>query len=336
MFLNSWSLALTLCSLIVLALGCGASRTAIRVLRFWDPASDSNLQIRLENETWLASTLIEYALGFQIITLILFILAADHFCQMIVGAMCATGALLANNWGVPALLVKLAAVFLYGFWIVLHQLDVSSEEYPLVRIKYCYLLLLVPVLFADSTLQTLYIAKLTPDIITSCCAVVFRAAAAGESNNLIAGLDRNLLLALFYSTAACLAVIGLLLFRRRPSRFLLPTYSLLWLFFFVLALVAITSVFSSYIYAMPFHKCPFCILKPEYHYIGFALYGSLITAAFFGIAAAAVQPLGRKPDITRTVARFQKYSLQISLLLLTIFTLLCSYPFLHYIVTGGE
>jgi hypothetical protein len=69
MFLNSWSLGLTLAGLIVLALAIFASRTAIRVLRYWDPSSDSNLQIKLENEIWLASTLVEYGLGFQIITI---------------------------------------------------------------------------------------------------------------------------------------------------------------------------------------------------------------------------------------------------------------------------
>jgi hypothetical protein len=182
MFLNSWSLGLTLAGLIVLALGIFAGRTAIRVLRYWDPSSDSNLQIKLENEIWLASTLVEYGLGFQIITLILFVLAADTFCQVIIGAMCATGALLANDFGMPALMVKLIGVFLYGFWIVLHKLDISSETYPLVKTKYIYLLLILPLLLADITLQTLYIAYLSPDIITSCCAVVFGSSAETGRN----------------------------------------------------------------------------------------------------------------------------------------------------------
>ena len=161
MFLNSWSLGLTISSLLVLFLGIFAGRTAVRVLRYWNPASDSNLQIRLENEIWLASTLVEYGLGFQIFTLILFVLAADHFCKVIVGAMCATGALLANSFGMPALFVKIAGVFLYGFWIVLHKLDISVETYPLVKLKYIFLLLILPVLFADFILQTLYIAYLS-------------------------------------------------------------------------------------------------------------------------------------------------------------------------------
>ena len=278
MFLNSWSLGLTLAGLIVLVLGIFACRTAVRVLRHWDPSSDSNLQIKLENEIWLASTLVEYGLGFQILTLVLFVLAADTFCQVIVGAMCATGALLANNFGMPALLVKITGVFLYGFWIVLHKLDISSETYPLVKIKYIYLLLILPLLFADITLQTLYIAYLSPDIITSCCAVVF-GSSAETGRNLLEGFSQNTLLVFYYGSIIVLTGMGWILLKR----WLLPLAALFsagWLWFLGLATVAIITVFSSYIYAMPYHHCPFCILKPEYHYIGFALYFTLDPRCF--------------------------------------------------------
>jgi hypothetical protein len=334
MFLNSWSLALILSSLIVLFLGILACRTAVRVLKNWDPASDSNRQIRLENETWLASTLVEYGLGFQIITLVLFMLAADHFCQVIVGAMCATGALLANSWGMPTLLVKIGGVFLYGFWIVLHQLDISSENYPLVRAKFRYLLFLAPLLVTDNLLQLLYIANLSPDIITSCCAVVF-GGDGQDTGNLLGGFDQTLLLAVFYGTVLCLTTTSTILIRRWNG-LIAFIHAALWLFFFVVALTTITTVFSSYIYAMPFHNCPFCILKPEYHFIGFALYGALIVATFFGINVAAVGFCRKKEDLAEITARFQKMATWIALVLLMLFSVLTSYHFLLYTITGGE
>jgi len=334
MFLNSWSLALILSSLIVLFLGILACRTAVRVLWHWEPASDSNRQIRLENETWLASTLVEYGLGFQIITLILFVLAADHFCKVIVGAMCATGALLANKWGMPTLLVKIAGVFLYGFWIIMHQLDISSENYPLVRAKYRYLLILAPLLVIDNLLQVLYIANLSPDIITSCCAVVF-GSGGPETRNLLAGFNQPMLLTLFYTTILCLTASSVLLLRRWLGVLALA-HAVLWLFFFGLAMVAITTIFSSYIYAMPFHHCPFCILKPQYHYIGFAIYGTLIVATFFGVSAVAIGPWRKNTDIGSITGRFQKMAVKISCILLILFSLLTSYHYLLYTFTGGE
>jgi len=334
MFLNSWSLGLTLAGLIILALGIFACRTAVRVLRYWDPQSDSNLQIKLENEIWLASTLVEYGLGFQILTLILFILAADTFCQVIVGAMCATGALLANDFGMPALLVKIAGVYVYGFWIVLHKLDISSETYPLVRGKYIYLLLLLPLLVADIILQTLYISFLSPDIITSCCAVVF--GGSGETGrNLLEGFTQSTMLWLYYGSAIALAGIGYALLKR----WLIPLaalFSAVWIWFLGLAAIAIITVFSSYIYAMPYHHCPFCILKPEYHYIGFALYATLIPASFFGLTVVLVEPLRNKVDLKKAVMSYQRTAIKISLVLLLLLTLISSYHYVLYRISGGE
>ncbi len=333
MLLDSWSLALFICSLVVVFLMLLAGRSAVRVLRFWNPASDDNRQIRLENEIWLTSTLVEYGLGVQILSLVVFVLAADHFAGSIPGAMCATGALLADSHGMPALLVKLGGVFLYGFWLLLHQLDIRSEHYPLVRTKYVYLLLLLPLLAVDITLQTLYLTGLRPDIITSCCAVVFDSSTGGGP--LLLRSLRLPVLPLFYGTAALLAVLGLVLRRRWR---ILPgiVASLAWCWFFGLAMVAIITVFSSYIYNMPYHKCPFCILKPQYHYIGFLLYGTLIPATFFGVTPALIEPFRNRPGLGRPVASYRKSATTVSLLLLAIFTALASYHVLRYLLLGGE
>ena len=304
------------------------------MLLFWNPDSDNNRQIRLENEIWLTSTLVEYGLGVQIVALIVFVLAADFYSQSIVGAMCATGSLLANDFGVPALLVKIGAVFFYGFWIVLHQLDIRSERYPLVRIKYVYLLLLLPLLLLDLALGVLYIAGLHPDIITSCCAVVF-GEPAGGGTNLLQGFSPETSLLLFYGSALLLlAAGGVLLWRWQAWGGLL--FSCAWLWFFLLALMVVTTVFSSYIYAMPFHKCPFCILKPQYHYIGFLLYVPLFLGAFLGMSVAVTQPLRLLADMDAIVAPFQRRAVALSLVLLLIFIAAAAYHYLRYMLLGGE
>jgi hypothetical protein len=344
MFLSAWSLSLVLCSIVVLFLMGNAARTGIRVLRHWDPASDSNLQISLENETWLASTLVEFALAVQGLSLLLFILAADSYSQVIAGAMCATGSLLANEFGLPTLYLKLAGFFLYAFWILLHQIDIRSEVYPLVRIKYVYLLLLIPLIMADSIFQTLYIANLDPDIITSCCAVVF-SDATGEGGNLLGSLPQGTMLWLYYGTVVVLLSLALLLNNRIPrlklagkrvQTILSFLYATGWLWFFGLALAVITSVISSYIYAMPFHRCPFCIIKQEYGYIGLAIYFTLICGTFFGISTALTEILARRPDLAGPVRHYRKIAVDLSFILLIILTILSSYHYLLYIITGGE
>jgi len=334
MFLNPWSLALSICSVAALVLGAFAAHTAVRVLRFWDLGSDSNRQIRLESEIWLSSTLMAYGLGFQLLTLVLFVLAADQYAQSIAGAMCATGSLLANGYGIPALLVKISGVFFYGFWLLLHQLDIRSEHYPLVRVKYRYLLVLMPFLLLDVSLQTLYIAGLKPDIITSCCAVVF-SAQAGGGTNLISGYSDAGLLAVFLGSSLLLSFLAVSLLRKWRV-YLTAAYSALWVFYFFLSLVAVTSLFSSYVYAMPYHKCPFCLLKPEYSYFGFALYGTLFPGAFWGASVALVGLVRGGPGLSAIVGSYQRWAVKISLVMLGLFVSASGYHYLKYLLTGGE
>ncbi|MBI5556304.1 MAG: hypothetical protein HY885_01550 [Deltaproteobacteria bacterium] len=336
MLINSWGLALCIISLCVLFLVGTALRSAVRVLRYWQPGSDSNLQIELENEIWLSSTLVEYGLGFQMVSLLIFIMAADRFAQMIKGAMCATGSLLANDYGAPLLVVKLTGIFLYGFWIVLHQLDMRAESYPLVRLKYRYLLALFPLLLLETTLQTLYLTGLSPDIITSCCAVVF----GGDKQlgqNLIGGQAGWELMALFYGLALLLFSSGLYqLSARRISPGVTYVSGFGWFVFFILALVVITIVVSSYIYAMPYHHCPFCILKAEYDGIGYPIFVSLISACFAGGVTVIAVLLRNVDGLEETAGCLRRFSIRFSLVMLAMFLALSSWHFWAYFIMGGE
>ncbi len=334
MFLNPWSLALCLLSGLSIFLVAMACRTAIRVIRFWDPAADSQQQIELESEIWLSSTLVKYGLGFQVLSLFLYVLAADSFAQMLAGAMCATGSLLANEYGVPLLVVKMAGMFLYGLWIVLHQLDISSEEYPLVRSKYVLLLFLLPLVVSDSVLLVLYLAGLEPDIITSCCAIIFDEGTGGIVQNLFGGRGEGSL-RFYYSWAILLFVLGFIAWWRQHTAFYLA-FGLSIVLFGVLAVDTITTVFSSYIYAMPFHNCPFCMLKKEYGYVGFLIYIPLFLSAFCGITPMLIEPCKRKKAIGVTVANVQKKMVFISLVALVLYLATSSYHYLLYMLLGGE
>ncbi|MBU0674739.1 MAG: hypothetical protein KJ950_08875 [Proteobacteria bacterium] len=342
MFLNPWSLNLTLCAVIVLFLVGTAAKTAVRVLLYWDPSSDSNRQIRLEAETWLSATLVEYALLIQVLTLLLFVIAADRFSQMISGAMCATGTLTANAYGIPDLLIKLVGSFLYGFWILFHRIDISSERYPLVRFKFIFLLGLVPVILVDMVLQTLFLANLKPDIITSCCSVVFGDEGGGGRGNLLTGSDPQATLIAFYGLAGAIIMTGICFLwqtlgkvRRLVTGGLSGIFSLEWAGFLVVSLAAITTVFSSYIYAMPYHHCPFCIIKSEYGCIGIFIYAALLAGAFFGLSVGVVEPFAGMDDVAQTIRRYRRGAVLLSLVLLIIFTGLSSYHLLLYRLTGG-
>ncbi len=341
MLLNSWSIALSLTSIGVLFVTLIAARTAIRIIRFWNRASDSSRQIGLENETWLSSTLMEYGLGFQILSLLLLIMGADSFSAMLAGAMCATGSFLANDFGIPSLIVKLVSVFLYGFWIVLHRLDISSYRYPLVRIKYYYLLCLCPLLLTDISLQSLYLVKLQPDIMTSCCGVIFQEPSLGRLN-LSPEMASQLATLIFYLFG--IAIIGITFYLTRRTEGTKPKQharrycilTLSHLLFFPFGLWIITNFVSPYVYGMPHHRCPFCLLQGKYLLVGSPLFLFLGLGVFLGVSSSIAEIVGNKDELSAAAARFQTVAMTISSLLLFLFLLLCALFPAIYFIQGGE
>jgi hypothetical protein len=342
MILNSWAIALLVSAAAAFFLLGGAIRTAIRVLLFWAPEKDTARQIALESETWLAALLVRYGMVLQVASLLLLVLAADGFSHILVGAMCATGAFVANGYGMPVLLVKLFGVFFYGFWLILHRLDIHSEYLPLTRIKFAYLLLLGPLLGADITLLVLYLLNLRPDIITSCCGVVF-AAGGSDGANLLGVLPTLQVMLLFYGLAGLLFALAVFLLRRNRvvldhggqplANFFLGTACL---FFFILSLVVITAVISPSIYALPSHRCPFCILQGEYHGIGYPIYFCLMLATFVGMSSAATSFMQKLPGLAEPVYLFRQTCLRLFLLSLMAFLVIVSWFPAVYLLQGGE
>ncbi len=341
-FINAWAIALLVAAAAALFVLGGATRTAVKVLLHWDPGSDRARQIALENETCLAALLVRFALLLQLFSLLLLVQAADSFSHILAGAMCATGAFVANDYGMPVLAVKLFGVFFYGFWLVLHHLDLRSEFLPLTRLKFGYLLLLAPLLVADISLVVLYLAKLRPDIITSCCGVVF-ATAAGEGRNLVGPLPATSVMLLFYGLAGLLLVLAFIL-KKRTERdgpagdlpLLNISYASGCMVFFVLALMVITTVISPYIYALPSHRCPFDILRTEYYAVGYPIYLSLMVLTFAGISGGVTAFLRKRCGLGEPVRRFRNTCLKAFLLLLPIFLMLVSWYPARYLLTGGE
>ena len=77
-------------------------------------------------------------------------------------------------------------------------------------------------------------------------------------------------------------------------------------------------------------------MKPDYQYIGFALYFTLIPAAFFGISTLLVEPLKNKDGLAEPVTKYQRTAIRISLVLLVLLTAISSYHYLLYKISGGE
>jgi hypothetical protein len=168
-----------------------------------------------------------------------------------------------------------AVFFEASSWLVLHHLDTRGYDYPLTRLKYRLLLLIVPLVLAETYLQTRFFLALDTDVITSCCGSLFgvnRGTLASE----VAALPPGPAMVLFYTVLGATLGAGLAARRWSAAGY---AYALLAVAAFAVWLIAIVSFVSLYVYAHPHHHCPFCLLKAEYGYQGYLLYVPLFLGA---------------------------------------------------------
>jgi hypothetical protein len=276
--------ALQLIALSVAGVMLLAGSFAWRILRYWDMHSGSELQVRLERETYLISTLLGFALGAELLSLLLFVHTAENLSSQFVGAMCATGVLNINAFGFPTLLLKITGFFLAALWLWLNRVDNQGYDYPLVRVKYGLLLAIAPLTVLEGVLQTRFFLGLEPEVMTSCCGSLFSAEGQSVAAEL-AGWPARPALAVFYGMAGGLLVVGLG-FQRWLG--LGPLFAAASVLGFGVAIVAIIAFLSLYVYESPNHHCPFCLLKAGYDYVGYGLYLPLFAATAAGLSAGLI------------------------------------------------
>lgn len=283
MIFQSSILALLLASGLSALIILWAAWFASSVLRGWDVASGNAKQVAMERKTYLVSTALVFVMALELGSLMLFVYNADKMAVMFTGAMCAVGTLNVNAYGFPALLFKLGAFFGATVWLIINHVDGKGRDYPLTRFKYSYLMGLAPVMLAAGGLQFAYFYNIELEVITSCCSRLFTPESSGIEAYL-AAMDARLALWLIFGGLAVMTGLATLALALQKPLFN-GIYAALSPFFFVAVLVGIISVIAPYIYAQPYHHCPFCILKPEYDYIGYALYLTLFVGTAFALAA---------------------------------------------------
>jgi hypothetical protein len=265
-----------------------------------------------------------YALGFELLSLFLFIYAADSLSPLFVGAMCAAGSLNVNEFGYPALILKITDFLLAGVWPIVNFTDNKASDYPLIRIKYGLLICITSFLAAETLVQGAYLLGLKPDIITSCCGTIFTTDANTVMSGLI-GLPRVLSQAGFYFSTAVTVLLGLFFYRKGKGGCL---FSISAMISFLFSIVALISFISLYFYELPTHHCPFCILHPEYGYVVYLLYISLLAGAVSGLGIGAVMPFHKIKSLGEILPRIQRKLALVSVLSFSTFLLISGYVIL--------
>ncbi|MCX7948661.1 MAG: hypothetical protein N2509_00965 [Treponemataceae bacterium] len=315
MLLHPAILALLVGSILISLMVIFSAHFGILILRKWDLKSGSELQLSLERKTYLISTVMTYAFSFQVLSFFLFIYTADHLSPLFSGAMCAAGTLNVNRWGYPTFLLKIFNFLLAGLWLMINYTDNRAYDYPLIKWKYALLLLIMPIVLAETVIQGNYFLHLQPDIITSCCGSLFTPEKQGITSSLIA-LPRLPLEVSLYLSAGLTFLVGGVFYKKGRGEwaFVLALWATV-----VLSALSLISFICLYIYEIPTHHCPFCILQREYGYVGYPLYLTLLGSAVSGTGIGALMKARSHESLKEVVPKIQKGLLLLSLACLLIF-----------------
>ena len=286
------------------------------LLRRWNFDAFTSEQFRLENRSYLIMTIIFFVMLLKIILLPYFVYTIDKLSDIVPGAMCGAGIIKANSYGNPLLTLKITVLFLSGLWITINRLDLKAKNYPYIKLKLWFFIAIFFLLSVEMGLDILYFTHIETTKPVTCCSVIF--GQTGGGNVLPFGLDIPKLLMLFY---LLYFLIVLTTIAQINAGVILS--NILFLF---IAYYAVVYFFGTYIYELPTHKCPFCMLQKPYHYVGYLVWGLLLSGVFFSIDSAMVKLfIHQKSDSLKWI----------SLLLLTLFVLLCSsYVVVYYLKNG--
>jgi hypothetical protein len=287
MLLHPAVLSLMWCSAVVGGVALLAAATAVTIAVGWNPEDSSRRQLTRERRSLLVESGLRLVLGWQVVSLFLFVAAADHLHPLFAGAMCAAGTLNASPFGYPTLLVKIAVFVICGLGLVLMRASAAAWTTGLVRFKHLFAVGLAAALIVENVIQFRYFTDLDPEVITSCCATIFRAGAGGVGADLAAvstGTSRVVFFAGFVLTAG--AGARYLVRGRSPVLFAAQVLPLT-----VVALVAVVSWVAPGFYRLPTHHCPFCLLSWRYGFVGHAIYGALALALVAGCGSWLVHAL---------------------------------------------
>lgn len=330
-------LARVLAGLAALGVTLVAAAVGVRVLRassgeHSDADAHSEARIALERRAELAATLVQAAMIFQLLNVVLSVAAADRLSASVVGAMCAYGVLDLGASGFVMLGVSVLSALACALWLALHRYDLALPEATLTRAKFAALVALAPLLLLDLVLTIRFALSLDLSVVASCCASQLDPAVAATL-----GAHVSLPAVSFgVAVGAALASIAIALALQHREGPALPRLLAMTTLLAVGASVpAVMGFVAPHVYGSPQHTCPFCLLHADVWGIGWPLFAALFASLALGLVPTLIQGLSRasaERDHARTLqrdaARFGLYAMVAAVLLQVL-------PVVRYLVVSG-
>lgn len=288
---------------------------ALKFIRQWDFESFSNAQLKMEKQANLVMTIATFLFALKLLLLIYFVYTIDNLSLIIPGAMCGAGVISADSYGMTLLFVKVIVIFGLLLFLVVNHYDLKGTNYPLFRFKSWVIVITALLIFGEFDLDIAYFTNIDTSVPVSCCSALF--GNLEGANPLPFGLDTKMLLVLFFTLYFGVAV-ALYLESRLLSTLLLALFG-------AIAYYSVVYFFGTYVYELPTHKCPFCMLQKEYNYIGYLIWGSLFFGLYFGFIWVIMSLRSYKLERIKLA----------SILLLTLFVAINSFYVANYYLHNG-
>jgi len=293
-------------------------KTSFTMIKKFDFNSSTTFQYNLEKKNTLISAVVSFLILLKLPLLFFFLYLLDSLSPSIPGAMCAVGVLNSTPYGAYLIILKVAVLFVLGYWFYINKFDLQTYGFKYTKLKYKLLIFITFLIVIEFLLEINLFNNISPEKIVSCCGSVFGGELKQFSTFLINIKD---------SLSILLTVIT---FAAMTFTFILKRYRLYGLIAFLFLVVSIYSLidfFSTYIYELPTHRCPFCILQKDYNYIGYILYFLLIFGTFYG---SSLLVLSNIPD-----NKTKKVWITLSYIMcLTYIVIIFSYVVKYYLGNG--
>ncbi len=290
---------------------------SIKIVRSWDLNSTSQKQYKLEKQSFLVATIIKYIFIVKLPLFLFFIFTADKLSDVITGAMCGAGVVNSVSFGSSMFFYKILNLYIFGFWLVLHSFDLKNENQPYTKYKFWLYIVGFVFLVTEIYLEIDFFTSLDVSKLVSCCGTLFSAAST-SSISFIYAINKLYFVYIFYAVYLFLLISYLL---KNSISILLS--NIIYIFISIISLIMF---FGTYIYQLPTHHCPFCMLQKDYYYIGYVLYVTLYVGTFYGISGAIMSILEKRKE---------KFYYNTSIIFNTIYMLIVTaYPIVYFIKNG--
>jgi len=316
MILSPEVLTIFILNLIFALFGTIAFYLSVKIYFGWDLESSSKKQYKLEKQSFLTATIIKYIFAIKVPLFLFFVFTIDKISNVLTGAMCGAGVIDATSYGIYLLILKIINLYLFAYWLVLHSQDMKDEKQRFTKVKFGFFSIIFLLFISELIIESLMFGAIDVDKMVSCCGTIYSATSSSYISTIFQ-VKSYILLASFYGVF--LLMILSYIFKNKYL------YAFLNMLFIFSSLVSLIVFFGTYIYELPTHHCPFCLLQKDYYYIGYLLYTTLFLGTFYGLIT------GFLPSSKTIVKNNFNKSLFFNIVYVVIISL---YPIVYFLKNG--